>query len=359
MSESDDVKYMRRCLGLAGSAEGRTLPNPMVGAVIVHQGRIIGEGYHLRPGEPHAEVIAVKAVRERAMLKDSTLYVSLEPCSHFGKTPPCADMIVSEGIKKIIIGTKDTSEKVSGKGITILEKAGCEVVTGVLEEECRWMNRRFFTFHEKKRPYIILKWAQSADGFLDKERLKNSVREPLWITGNAERVLVHRWRAAEQAILAGAGTIRTDNPRLNVREWTGNDPVRLVLSSSGRLDGTSAMFRELGTNIVFTHNPDATVPGAVMVKMDGNESSAKQIAEFLFRSEIQSVLVEGGAQVLEHFISSGLWDEARIFRGRDYYRKGPAAPLIKGKTLKRVLFSNSSLEVVFNDGSMHAEQVDN
>lgn len=348
MREEDDLKYVRRCIDLSLKAAGHTFPNPMVGAVIVHEGQVIGEGFHHKAGEPHAEVIAVRSVKDKALLKDSSLYVSLEPCSHYGKTPPCADMIVSEGIKRVVVGTVDTSEKVSGNGIRILKESGCEVVTGVAEDECRWLNRRFFTFHEKKRPYIILKWAQSADGFLDMERSGGSESRPQWITGNAERMLVHRWRAAEQSILTGAGTVRADNPRLNVREWNGKDPVRLVLSRSGNLDSKSNMFQAPGTNIVFTHNPQADIQGAVMIRLNDEKNSAVQVADYLYSSKIQSVIVEGGAQVLNHFIETGMWDEARIFRGKDFYKRGPEAPEISGKRIKRVLFSKSSLEIIIN-----------
>ncbi len=240
MPQKDDMKFIERCLELASKSEGRTYPNPLVGSVIVHNGRIIGEGYHLKAGEPHAEVVAINSSRERELFGSSTIYVNLEPCSHYGKTPPCTDLIISSGIRRVVAGTTDTSEKVSGKGIAKLRESGCEVITGVLEDKCRWINRRFFTFHEKKRPYIILKWAQSADGFIDAERSNDRLRKPLWITGNAERVLVHRWRASEQSILAGAGTVRTDDPQLNVRDWTGKDPLRLILSSSGNLDSNSA-----------------------------------------------------------------------------------------------------------------------
>ncbi|MDQ1297394.1 MAG: diaminohydroxyphosphoribosylaminopyrimidine deaminase, partial [Bacteroidota bacterium] len=202
--ETDDIKFMQRCLDLAQKAEGMTRPNPMVGSVIVRGGVIIGEGYHLKAGGPHAEVVAINSVMDKSLLRSSALYVNLEPCSHFGKTPPCADLIVSSGLRKVFIGPGDTSEKISGQGIAILKKAGLEVKTGILEEKCRYINRRFFTFNEKKRPYIVLKWAQSADGFLDIERRKAVQQRPTWITGEAERVLVHKWRATEQAILVGA-----------------------------------------------------------------------------------------------------------------------------------------------------------
>jgi diaminohydroxyphosphoribosylaminopyrimidine deaminase/5-amino-6-(5-phosphoribosylamino)uracil reductase len=358
MPEKDDIKFMQRCLDLASKSEGRTYPNPLVGSVIVHNGRIIGEGYHLKAGEPHAEVVAINSVNERELLGSSTLYVNLEPCSHFGKTPPCSDLIISCSIKRVVAGTTDTSEKVSGKGIAKLKESGCEVITGVLEEKCRWINRRFFTFHEKKRPYIVLKWAQSADGFLDAERSKDNIRKPLWITGNTERVLVHRWRASEQSILAGAGTIRIDNPKLNVRDWTGKDPVRLILSSSGNLDSSSALFKARGRNIMFTHNAIAKFGETIMVILDEGADSASQISDYLYMAGIQSVLIEGGAKVLEHFISSGLWDEARIFSGRDYFKKGVRAPSIRGRSFSHVLFSRSSMEVILNDLNQHSGLVD-
>jgi diaminohydroxyphosphoribosylaminopyrimidine deaminase/5-amino-6-(5-phosphoribosylamino)uracil reductase len=349
MPRNNDIKFMRRCLDLAGKAEGSTYPNPLVGAVIVHDNIIIGEGYHIKAGDPHAEVNAINDVADKELLKTAVLYVSLEPCSHYGKTPPCIDLILSHGIKKVVIGTTDTSDPVAGKGIMALQNAGCEVVTGVLGEDCRWINRRFFTFNEKKRPYIILKWAQSADGYLDYEREKVPEQKPAWITGKPERVLVHKWRANEQAILAGAGTVRADDPQLNVRYWAGNDPLRLILSSSGALRKESAVFRTNGTNIVFTDNAEADLENAVKVKLDNNRNSASQVVGYLYSIGIQSLLIEGGAAVLDHFISAGKWDEARIFTGRDPFRTGVKAPVVTGKVLANVLFSRSQLEVTMND----------
>ncbi len=349
MQPEEDIKFMQRCLDLAAKAEGCTYPNPLVGAVIVHNGSIIGEGYHLKAGSPHAEVIAINSVNDKELLKSSTLYVNLEPCSHFGKTPPCSDLIISSGLRQVIIGTTDTSDKVSGQGIKNLIKAGCEVFTRVLEEECRWINRRFFTYNERKRPYILLKWAQSADGFLDFRRDEIQSQKPVWITGEAERVLVHKWRAAEQAILAGAGTIRADNPLLNVREWPGNNPVRIILSSSGLLDNKSAVFNTPGMNVVFTHSLDSQILNAVNVKMDKDQSSARQIADYLFSSGVQSIMIEGGAKVLDHFISSGFWDEARIFYGNDHFKAGVNAPVINGRIISQKLFSRSLLKVIVNE----------
>src|SRR5450759_715309 len=352
MAETDDIKFMRRCLELASKAEGLTYPNPLVGSVIVHGGKIVGESYHLKAGGPHAEVNAINSVSDKAKFKSSTLYVNLEPCSHFGKTPPCADFIISNLIPRVVIGTVDTSEKVSGKGLDRLRNAGCEVITGVVEEECRRLNRRFFTFHEKKRPYITLKWAQSADGYLDILRSENHKTEPTWITGKPERVLVHKWRASEQAILVGAGTVRADDPRLNVREWKGTHPVRMILSSTGSLNKELAVNETNGTVVVFTHNMNANIANAVKVKLNDNVPSSLQISGYLFSSGIQSLLIEGGAQVLNHFISTGLWDEARVFTGEDHFKGGVKAPLIKGRLLSRTVFSGSSLEIYLRDWNM-------
>jgi len=351
MPENDDIKFMKRCLDLAGRAEGMTHPNPLVGSVIVYCGKIIGEGYHLKAGAPHAEVIAISSVSDNKLLERSTLYVNLEPCSHFGKTPPCADLIISSGIKKVVIGTTDSSKNVSGAGIRKLKDSGIEVVTGVLEEESRFINRRFFTFIEERRPFIILKWAQSNDGFLDILRDKSSVNKPLWITGNPERSLVHRWRASEQAILVGANTIRADNPKLNVRDWGGEDPVRIIMSRSGQIESSSDIFRVNGTNIVFTNNTDTQIADAVIVKLCEDDCSFKQVIKYLYDIGIQSLLVEGGAEILSGFIKSGLWDEARIFYGKNDFGNGIKAPEIKGTVHLQTEFSQSSLRVIHNGSS--------
>jgi len=344
MVESNDIKYMRRCLELAVKAVGLTYPNPMVGAVIVHNEKIIGEGYHLKAGGPHAEVIAVNAVRDKSLLKDSTLYVNLEPCSHFGKTPPCADLIISCSIPEVVIGTVDTSNKVAGKGIAKLIKAGCIVRTGILEEECRFLNRRFFTSVEKGRPYIILKWAQSADGFLDILRKKDHKTEPEWITGNPERVLVHKWRSCEQSILVGAGTVRADNPKLNVREWSGPQPLRIVLSRSGLIDNKSAVFGTNGTFVVFIGNDHCDLPDEMKIRLDEKRTAAEQILQYLHSIGIQSLFVEGGAEVLGHFINTGYWDEARVFTGNLQFGDGIKAPELKNEKQKeRFLYGNSVL----------------
>jgi diaminohydroxyphosphoribosylaminopyrimidine deaminase / 5-amino-6-(5-phosphoribosylamino)uracil reductase len=349
MKDTDNIKFMKRCLDLASKAEGFTYPNPMVGAVVVHDNIIIGEGFHLKPGGPHAEVIAINAVSDKSKLKSSTLYVNLEPCSHFGKTPPCADLIISNSIPRVVIGTIDTSEKVSGGGVSKLRNAGCEVVLDVVVDECRKLNRRFFTFQEKKRPYITLKWAQSSDGYLDILRSDTHEIGPNWITGKPERVLVHKWRASEQAILVGATTVRVDDPKLNIRDWKGTDPIKIVISSSGDIGDKSVVSKANGKSIVFTHNSDANIPNVLKVKLNDNEPSSLQISEYLFKSGIQSLLIEGGASVLNHFISTGLWDEARVFTGASCFKEGVKAPLLRGEFLSRTDFSGSFLDVYQND----------
>jgi diaminohydroxyphosphoribosylaminopyrimidine deaminase/5-amino-6-(5-phosphoribosylamino)uracil reductase len=340
---------MRRCIELASGGEGFTRPNPLVGSVIVHDGEIIGEGYHLKAGQAHAEVIAIKSVTDRLRLKSSTIYVNLEPCSHFGKTPPCADLIIETGIPRVVIGAEDSNEKVSGGGIRKLLAAGCEVRTGVLERECRMLNKRFFTFHEKKRPYIILKWAQSADGFLDADRSPGYIPRPRWITGKPERILVHKWRAAEEAILVGAGTVRADAPKLDVREWKGANPVKLILSSSGNIDHQSTLFNTKSKVIVFTHEKDIVIPGVMTRLLRRDEPSSLQIADFLYTEGIQSLFIEGGGEVLNHFIESGLWDEARIFTGNDFFRSGVQAPGLDGFLSSKTEFAESKLEIYLKD----------
>jgi diaminohydroxyphosphoribosylaminopyrimidine deaminase / 5-amino-6-(5-phosphoribosylamino)uracil reductase len=351
MVKTDDNKFMKRCLELASKGEGSTYPNPLVGSVIVNDGEIIGEGYHLKAGGPHAEIIAINTVSDKSKLKTSTLYVNLEPCSHFGKTPPCADFIISNGIRRVVIGTSDTSDKVSGEGMLKLKNAGCDSLTGVLEKECRILNRRFFTFHEKKRPYITLKWAQSADGYLDIVRPEDSDQGPNWITGKPERVLVHKWRASEQAILVGAGTYRTDGPKLNVREWSGHQPLRIILSSSGSVGNEFYSNETNGSIVVFTHNKGISFSGATKVELSGKVSSSGQIVEYLYNIGIQSLFIEGGAEVLSHFISTGLWDEARIFTGKKFFHDGVKAPSLKGTLLSKTIFSDSFLEFYSNNSS--------
>lgn len=358
MPESGHNKFMQRCLDLALKAEGLTYPNPMVGSVLVNGDKIIGEGYHIKAGTPHAEVNAINSVRDKAKLKSSTLYVNLEPCSHFGKTPPCTDLIIACGIPRVIIGTIDTSDKVSGQGVKKLLEAGVDVKTGYLESGCRWINRRFFMFHEKRRPYIILKWAQSADGFLDILRSENHRQEPNWITGKPERILVHKWRASEETILVGAGTVRSDNPRLDVREWTGSSPIKLILSSSGKNLNSSVIKNTGNRVIIFTHNRDMDITDSEKVVLEPDTPAAVQIAQYLIMRGISSLFIEGGAEVLKHFISEGMWDEARIFTGEVFFGNGVKSPATAGQLYSKTVFSGSILEIYVN-GSGRESQIDN
>lgn len=340
---------MRRCIDLASRALGYTRPNPVVGSVIVHAGKIIGEGYHLKAGGSHAEVLAVDSVADRSLLRESTLYVNLEPCSHYGKTPPCAERIISEGIPRVVVGTIDTSSKVSGRGIAMLRDAGIDVTSGVCEEAARDINKRFFTFHEKRRPYVVLKWAESADGFIDVIRPAGTPVGPWWITGMAERILVHRWRSEEEAILAGGATIRSDNPMLNVRYWKGHQPIRLIVSRSADLNRDAAVFSCNGTTILYTANKGAEFPTAGIKIIDCNESElpALVLAD-LYSRGVTSVFIEGGRAILQMFIGAGLWDEARVFTGKSSWGSGLQAPKNNGRLISTTNFIHSTLEVVIN-----------
>lgn len=344
MTQAGDQIWIRRALQLAAMAEGSTTPNPMVGAVVVHNGIIIGEGYHLRAGTPHAEVHAINSVKDHSLLPDSTIYVSLEPCSHHGRTPPCTDLIISSGIRRVVIGTTDSNPEVSGKGIARLKQAGIEVTTGVMEEECRLLNRRFFTLHEKKRPYVILKWARSADGFIDLLRKPGDAIEPNWITGHAERVLVHRWRATEDAILAGGGTIRADNPSLTVRYWSGKNPVRIIISRSASLNPQSAVFNGEAETILFTCNEEAHFNGAGTIILSPTEHYIEEVLNHLYKMGVQSLFVEGGAIIIRGFLEAGLWDEARRFTGTARFGAGVPDPFPEFTPEKTVKFDKSILE---------------
>ena len=326
-------KYMQRCLELAKNGLGTTRPNPMVGCVIVCEDIIIGEGYTSPYGGNHAEVNAITSVKDKSLLEKSTLYVSLEPCNHHGKTPPCSDLIVESKIPKVVIGVLDEHSIVAGKGITHLTNNGCEVVVGVLENECKEVNKRFFTFHNKKRPYIILKWAETQDGFIDMIREKDTVKKPNWISNVYSQQLVHKWRSEEHAILVGTNTVIADNPKLNVRKWSGENPIRLVLDNSLRIPHDSHVFDGSVKTIVFTSLKSLfseEKENVIVEYVDYALDVPKQICKFLYKNNIQSVLIEGGAQTLRGFINTDLWDEARIFIGNKKFGKGLESPKIEG-----------------------------
>ena len=305
---------MWRCIQLAKCGAVGAPPNPMVGAVIVHNGKIIGEGYHRRCGGPHAEVNAIRSVRDESLLQDSTIYVSLEPCSHYGKTPPCADLIIGKRIPRVVVGCMDPFAKVNGQGIRKLRDAGIEVEVGVLEKECLELNRRFITFHQQHRPWVMLKWAQSEDGFMDAER--ESDTEPVKFSSPFTHTLVHQLRAMNQAIMVGTKTVLMDNPTLTTRLWDGPDALRVTIDRKGVLPES-------------VHLKDGKVPTVIY-----NHGNLKEILDDLYKRGIQSLMVEGGAQLLQHFIDEGLWDEARIEIAPFSLNGGVSAPRMKDENLE-------------------------
>ena len=317
--------FMQRCFQLAQLGFGKVSPNPMVGAVIVHEGKIIGEGYHQQYGEAHAEVNAVNAVADKSLLKESTIYVSLEPCAHHGKTPPCADLLVKQKFKKVVIACTDTFSEVSGKGIQRLKDAGIEVIVDVLEQNGRNLNKRFFTFHEKKRPFVILKWAQTSDGFIDKTR-KQGEQGINWITQPSTKQLVHKWRAEEDAILVGKNTAINDNPSLTVRDWPGKNPVRILLDSNLEVPTNSHLLDNTTQTFVFNLIKNELIQNIHYVQLDA--MNAQVILEKLYQHNIQSIIIEGGYQTLQSFITANLWDEARVLIGNIAFKTGVNAPLL-------------------------------
>lgn len=322
-----DEQYIFRCIQLAKLGEGFVAPNPMVGAVIVLDGKIIGEGYHQKYGESHAEVNAVNAVEDKSLLQKSTIYVSLEPCAHYGKTPPCADLLVQYKFKRVVIGCLDTFSEVSGKGIEKLRKAGIKVDVGILEKECRRLNKRFFTFHEKKRPYIVLKWAQSKNGFIDIKR-DESEKGVFWISSPETKLLVHKWRAEEHAILVGRKTVQIDNPSLTVREVNGKNPIRIIIDSNLSIGNNVEVFGIDAPTIILNKIKQDIQENMEWIKL--KEMDSKSIMSALYEKGIQSVLIEGGSKTLQHFIIDNCWDEARIIVGQSKIKDGLKAPKISG-----------------------------
>ncbi|MAN59836.1 MAG: riboflavin biosynthesis protein RibD [Flavobacteriaceae bacterium] len=319
---------MARCIQLAKNGLGATYPNPLVGSVIVHNSTIIGEGWHQRAGLPHAEVNALTSVRDTALLNKATLYVSLEPCSHFGRTPPCADRIIESGIRKVVIGSTDPNPQVAGRGIKKLMEAGCDVVVGVLEDECVALNKRFFTFHDKKRPYIFLKWAQTQDGFIAPLKETRNTQQPVWITGSLSRQLSHKLRTTEQAILVGTNTVLDDNPSLTSREWHGANPLRVILDRSGKIDGSAKVFDSEAPTLLLTETGNYINEKVLVERITFTKNLASQICDVLYRHTIHSLIVEGGQQTLSTFINANLWDEALVFTGSENFGEGVPAPRI-------------------------------
>ena len=348
--------YMQRCLELAQHGLRAAMPNPSVGAVLVHNGRIIGEGHTSPYGGPHGEVNCINSVKpeDRHLIPHATLYVSLEPCSHFGKTPPCCDLIIAQQISRIVVGTQDPHEKVAGNGIHKLREAGKEVIVGVLEKQCRESNRRFFTFHEKKRPYIILKWAQSADGFIAPIQTpgdNTTDKKPVWISNRYSRQLVHKWRSEEMAIVAGSRTVLSDNPSLDVRSWTGPNPVRLIIDRNGSITDNYTVKNQKIKTIVLTERRDfANLDNLRYEYAPLSDGLADAVCQSLYANNLQSAIVEGGRQVLQAFIEAGLWDEARVFTGPVFLGKGIPAPDFNFEPTERQIIGTDELLIFRNHG---------
>lgn len=320
-----NVQFMKRALELAEWGRGQVSPNPMVGCVIVHDDSIIGEGYHQQYGGPHAEPNAVHTVERPELLKESTVYVTLEPCAHFGKTPPCAQLLIDKQVKKVVVAVKDPNPLVAGRGIQMLRDAGIEVETGLLEQEAAASNKRFFTQIQKKRPYIILKWAQTKDGFVARADYSSK-----WISNAHSRQLAHRWRAEEDAIMVGTKTAYYDNPRLNTRDWEGKDPVRVVIDKKLTLDSNLHLFDRSQPTICYNLEKDEEEENLSFVKLE-QDFRLQDILDDLYRKNIQSLIVEGGSFLLQMFISEELWDEARVFIGDTRFDSGIPAPLLNQK----------------------------
>lgn len=321
-----DEHYMQHCLRIAASGSGFVAPNPLVGAVVVHNNEIIGEGYHMRYGGPHAEVNALAAVNDQSLLAASTVYVNLEPCSHFGKTPPCADLLIKHRVKRVVVGCTDPNPLVAGKGIRKLRDAGIEVTAGVLEQECRELNRKFITAFEKKRPFITLKWTETGDGFID--RIRQAPEQlPEKITGEKEQHYVHQLRAASQSILAGTDTLLLDNPQLNVRFAAGNQPLRVIIDRTNRLPRSLHVFDGTIPALVFTTATFPETENVSVAVLQPGEPELPQVLDALYRRSIHSLFVEGGSKMLGAFIAAGLWDEAYVFKNNTLqFGNGVAAP---------------------------------
>lgn len=341
--------FMQRCLDLAALGLGKVSPNPMVGAVIVHNAKIIGEGYHQQYGQAHAEVNAVndalaKFDNAAELFRQSTIYVSLEPCAHYGKTPPCADLLIKHRFAKVVIGCRDPFDKVDGKGIEKLQAAGIETIVGVLEDECKRLNRRFFTRVEKQRPYVILKWAQTADGFFAPDDNRQ-----FWITGPESRKLVHQWRGEEDAVLIGKNTAAIDNPQLNVRYGGGRSPKRVVIDRRLELKSDLNVFDQSIETLIFNEvKTDVDGKNKYIALEDFNRYVPQYILYQLYLQDIQSVIIEGGAHTLNAFIAAGVWDEARIFTGEATLTTGIKAPKINGIIAAEIPSGTDHLLILYN-----------
>ena len=335
---------MQKCLELACKGIGNVSPNPMVGSVIVYNNKIIGEGYHQKYGFPHAEVNAIYSVKDKSLLSKSTLYVNLEPCPHFGKTAPCSNLIIKHKITKVVIGCIDTSSKVSGKGIKEMQNAGLKVTVGVLEKESRELNKRFFIFNNKKRPYIILKWAESKDGFI----APHNQSEPFWMTSNESKKLVHQWRAEEDAVLVGRITAQKDNPSLTVREKKGTNPIRIVIDKNLKLSKDLNLFNTEAKTIIFNEIKSENSSQNHYIKI-GYRNLISNILKELYKEKIHSIIIEGGTITLQSFINENMWDEARVFTTQKDLKNGVKTPEITGTPKEKMKIGDDYIKILHND----------
>lgn len=336
---------MRKAIELAEKGLGSVSPNPLVGAVLVHDGRIIGEGFHQVFGGPHAEVNCINSVskEDKHLIAESTMYVTLEPCSHHGKTPPCCDLIIAQQIRKVVIGSKDPFVAVNGRGIEQLRKAEVEVVMSDLESECRFLNRRFLTFVEKKRPYIILKWAESKDGFIAPKG-----NTPYWLSSDESKVLSHKWRTEEDAILVGYNTVLKDNPKLTARLHKGKNPTRIVIDKRNTLPKSLHLFDNEVSTIVFNENLDEVVGNTEYITVDFKHSFFDRFFEVLVSKSIQSIIIEGGTKTLELFMENNFWDEARVIKTSIELGDGLSAPHINCEPNSSYYYNGDKLEIFYN-----------
>lgn len=342
---------MLRSIQVAKNGLGNTAPNPMVGSVIVYNGTIIGEGFTSPYGGPHAEVNAIAAVKDKSLLALATLYVTLEPCAHYGNTPPCANMIVTHGIPNVVIGTLDPNEKVAGKGVAILKEGGCQVTTGVLEKECQIHHKRFLTFQNKKRPYVILKWAQTQDGFIAPEPILRSEKPtPFWITNAHSKQLVHKWRTEEQSILVGTTTALADNPKLDARTWKGKNPIRILIDKELKVSASYHLLDDNIKTLIFTATKDTTdSKNVTYITLDFTQSIIPQLLHCLHKNNITSVIIEGGSATLSAFIKASLWDEARVFTSLTNFGSGLTAPHISASPSESIAIATDTLTYYYND----------
>ncbi|OAB78516.1 bifunctional diaminohydroxyphosphoribosylaminopyrimidine deaminase/5-amino-6-(5-phosphoribosylamino)uracil reductase [Cochleicola gelatinilyticus] len=335
---------MLRCIQLAKNGLPEAMPNPSVGALLVHNGQIISEGFTSAYGGPHAEVNAIKNLSNTSLLLEATLYVTLEPCSHFGKTPPCADLIIASGIKKVVIGGTDPNPKVAGNGIKKLIEAGCDVIVGVLAEACEAVNKRFYTFHTQKRPFITLKWAETKDHFIAPlSKNRGIAKEPFWITNRFSRQHAHKMRAMEQAILVGTQTVLQDNPSLTTRDWHGTSPIRVILDRTLKIPKDAAIYDSNAPTLIITEQKREAVQNITFETIVFSETLAKQICAIAYKHNIQSILIEGGAKMLQTFIDENLWDEAFVFTGATQFKTGISAPLLSEELVSETILKDDLL----------------